>query len=118
MKSIRHATDRRVGPGDLTEVLTIEEETRTSDGHRGFTKSWATFATVKATASPLFVDEREHQGALRNVTRYRFTIWRNDAITERMRIVWDDRTYNILGFRKSGKREAFMDIIAESGLGT
>ena len=117
MKSLTQSEARRIAPGDLTEMIAFETETRTPDGYGGFTHAWSETAQAYALAEPLYVGERDGQGAQRNVTQYRFTVYRRDDITEQMRVVWGGRPHNIRGIRIGGQRELFMDIITETGLG-
>ena len=117
MKSLAQADGRRITAGDLTAKVSFEAETRTADGYAGATQAWAHVFYAWAAVEPLFVGEREQQGAVRNVTQYRFTVYRTAAVTEQMRIVFDGRTHNIRGIRRGAPRELFMDIITETGLG-
>jgi SPP1 family predicted phage head-tail adaptor len=117
MKSVIQAANRRTTPGDLTEFISIEAETRTADGYAGATYTWAKVMDAWASVEPLFVGEREQQGAIRNVTQYRFVVYRTSDITEQMRIVFDGATHAIKGIRRGGANELFMDIITETGLG-
>jgi SPP1 family predicted phage head-tail adaptor len=117
MKSLTRPGPRRISAGDLTERIVIEAETRTDDGYAGATRSWTERATVYAKAEPLVVAEREHAGALRNVTEYRFTVHASVAVAETDRIVWQGRTYAVRGIRREASTSLFKEIIAESGLG-
>lgn len=118
MRSLAHPTgNRRVTPGDLTALITFEAETRTPDGYAGGTQAWAEVRQAWAFAEPLFVGEREQIGAVRNVVQYRFTIYRQDGLTEQMRIRWNGATHTIKGFRTGGPTELFMEVITETGLG-
>jgi len=117
MKSLGQPQGRRVTPGDLTALVVFEAETRTDDAHGGATQSWGEAFRAYASIEPLFVGEREHLGAIRNVVQYRFTIYRTSAIDEQMRIRFDGRTHNIKGLRLGGPQELFMDVITETGLG-
>lgn len=117
MKSLTQSSVRTVTSGDLTERITFESEARGADGYGGFTSGWSQVAEAWALVEPLFVGERDQQGASRNVTQYRFTLYRRDDITEQMRIAWNGRTHNIRGIRIGGAREMFMDIITETGAG-
>lgn len=117
MKSLTQSNVRVVTAGDLTERITFEAESRDGDGYGGYTNGWAQVAEAWAMVEPLFVSERDQQGAQRNVTQYRFTLYRRADLNEQMRIVWGGRTHNIRGIRIGGARELFMDIIAETGAG-
>ncbi len=108
---------RKLGAGDLTELVTIETETRTGDGYEGATQAWTTVATVWALVEPLFVGEREQLGAVRNATQYRITVYARDDVVETMRIRWRDTTHAIRGIRRGSTSELFMDMITETGLG-
>lgn len=117
MRSLTQSDVRTVTPGDLTEIITFEAEARADDGGGGFTQGWAPVGQAWAKVEPLFVGERDNQGAQRNVTQYRFTLYRDTTIHEQMRIVWAGATHNIRGIRLGGAREVFMDIITETGSG-
>jgi head-tail adaptor len=117
MKSLAQAAGRRVTPGDLTELVSIEAETRTADGYAGATRVWSEVGQAWAKVEPLFVGEREQIGALRNVVQYRFTVYRTAAIDERMRLVWAGQVHAVKGVRLGPRHELFMEVITETGLG-
>lgn len=117
MRSLARSAPRVTAPGDLTEKIAFQAETRTPDGMGGFTSGWATSFEDWAEAAPLYVSESDRQGAQRNVTQYRFTLYRRNDVTEQMRILWEGVSYNIRGIRREGAQRLFMEIIAETGGG-
>lgn len=117
MRSLTRPQQRVVVAGDLTEFVTIEDEVRVADGYHGHTRQWRTVGEAYAFVEPLSTSEREVSGALRNVTSYRFTVYRREDVGEGMRIVWGDRAYLVTGVPIGGARALFMEIIAEHGTG-
>lgn len=81
--------------GRLRHRLTFEEATESRDSFGDLQKSWSDFVTVWGAAEPLrgreFFDARRE-----NVeAEIRFRIRHRDDIDEKMRVVWDGRTYDI-----------------------
>lgn len=114
MKGLTQSSQRRVTPGDLTELVSIYAETRTPDGYAGATTLWTEQSQAWAEVTPLFVGEREIAGAVRDVTQYRFTLYRDLTVTQQHVILWNGQPYGIRGLRLGGAREMFMDIVADA----
>jgi len=116
MKSLTQGP-RRLGPGDLTEVITFQTEVRTADDMGGFTNVWSDAGQAWAKVEPLIVSERDDRGSVRSVTQYRFTVYLDAAaVSEEMRISWSGYVYNINGVRRLPGYNLFVEIIAESGV--
>jgi SPP1 family predicted phage head-tail adaptor len=113
---MRYQAPPLVETGDLSELISIEVETRTNDGYGGFTQSWTQFCQAWAHPVPLYVGESSANGALRGPTNYQFWIYRRTDITETMRIVWNGRIFNIRGVKVPPSTKQMMDIVAEAGV--
>jgi SPP1 family predicted phage head-tail adaptor len=107
---------RRTMPGDLTETIRIETETRTADGAGGATRAWTLVAIVAAAAQPIAATEREDRGAVRGFGQTRFTIYRRADLAETMRIVWGAVTYHIAAIDPDANDPLFMVLLAERGV--
>lgn len=100
----------------MTEQVVFQSETRTADGYGGFTSAWTTSVSAAAAVFPVYVNERDDRGAVRNMTQYRFVVYANAAISEAMRIQWAGRTLNIDGIKHGMGRDLFVEIIATDGV--
>jgi|TARA_S200002703_G_scaffold158352_1_gene168474 SPP1 family predicted phage head-tail adaptor len=83
--------------GRMNERIIIEtvSESRTTSG--SFTESWSTFATVWAYIDyqKVGTDEKEMVAKQTTVKNIEFTIRHRTDITEKMRINYDSRYYDI-----------------------
>lgn len=107
---------RRTMPGDLTETITIEAETRTADGGGGSTRAWTLVAMVAAAVQPIAATEREDRGAVRAVAQTRFVIYRRADIAETMRLTWGGNVYHVAAIDPDSNDPLFMVLLAERGV--
>ena len=107
---------RRTMPGDLTETIRIEAETRTPDGAGGATRAWTLVAIVAAAVQPIAATERDDRGAVRAVGQTRFVIYRRADLTETMRIEWNGARYHIAAIDPDVNDPLFMVLLAEKGV--
>lgn len=71
-----------IDSGRLNRRLTIQEETRQSNGQGGFTTSWSDVKTVWAEVVGLSGDEALAAGIERSVQQWRITIRRRPVTTK------------------------------------
>jgi SPP1 family predicted phage head-tail adaptor len=103
-------------PGELDELITIEEQQTSPDGSGGQTLSWTTLAQAWAKVKPVRLSEGERQGAVRAGRGYLFTLRRRTDLDEAMRIQWNGEAFNIREIRLPGARALYMEIMAQSGV--
>lgn len=106
--------------GAMREPITIQTETRTSDGGGGFTQGFSThftcFASVRATGG----DERYEQGQLIDTQMFEFVIrYRSDkAVTAKNRILWGTRVFQVKRVDNHMERNKYLVIKAEENVAT
>ena len=88
--------------------VTIQEatETRASDG--SVTQAWSTFAVVYAEIVPLSGSEDYVAQGLNAATVYRISTRYVEGVVPKMRIIWGDREFEIIGVRNLDERNRFL----------
>lgn len=107
--------------GPLNHRIRFERETRTEDEGGGYSETWTTVATVWAGVEPISAREQLQAGQLEESAMYRVTIRRRSDLTAAMRVVWLTNGGKVLNLRQvpdPGPREAYMVLVAESGVVT
>ncbi len=102
--------------GDLDTKISIEKPQDTPGPAGSMIRTWAHHANHWAQITPVRGDEDERQGALRNVNRVIFTVYRDLSLFEDMRIVWLGERFNIQEIRRPASRQQLMDIVADQGV--
>lgn len=74
--------------GNLTERVTIQQNTTTADTHGGRSSSWGTLATVWAHVQGLSGSEVLRAEAVAAGMRYVVTIYARNDVTAKMRLAW------------------------------
>lgn len=101
--------------------ITFQSESGSSDGAGGTSISWANGSTVWAYFRPLtsrsVTSERFRYGKLENSITHIVTIRYISGITEKMRISYDSRTFNIRRVVNLDERNEFLEILVQEGLG-
>ena len=101
-----------MGSGGLRHRITIQERVSGTDG-RGFqTESWQDICTVWAAAENLRGREFFAAAAVQAEHTVKFTIRYREGITPAMRIVFNDKTYNITGIDHGQYRQQYLEIRA------
>lgn len=101
--------------GKLRHQITIQQNTRSSDGSGGYSYTWSTFATIWGSVSPpnarqrFFADRLEHNITHVVVIRYM------SGITSDMRISHDGRYLQIHGIRNPDERGISLELMCEEG---
>lgn len=75
--------------------------------------TWSTYATRWANVQPRGGNEAVMGDTLQPFSRIRVVMRYDNLITEKMRIVWEEKTYNIVSIDIIPRRR-FLDITAES----
>ena len=93
--------------GDMTERVTIQQNTTTTDSHGGRSSSWGTLATVWAHVGPAKGEERLRAIAIVSGIQHLVTAYYRADVTAKMRLLWTptrssssaQRTLEILAVR-------------------
>lgn len=86
---------RRIDPGRLRRLLTLEQPTRVADGAGGFTQTWTATTTVFAALEPVAAVQRlGADQALQSVT-HRVTLRARSGLTRGMRFTNGGRAFLI-----------------------
>lgn len=108
----------KVPISSLRHRLKIETLSQSSDGQGGYIESWSELATVWGKLEPVSTSERlyakkiEYQRSHKCVIRYR-----ND-VTQTMRIVFDNRYFQIKSVHSPDERRAYLFLDLEENRGT
>lgn len=103
--------------GKMNQRIVIQSVTETRSTSGAVTETWATFATVWAgvemvdSTSETTEKQMIDRQTVKNTTR--FTVRHRSDITEKMRISYDSRIYDILAIEYEPERQ-FMVIRAEN----
>jgi SPP1 family predicted phage head-tail adaptor len=107
-------------PGEvgIDQAVELWQQTRTPDGHGGFTVTWAKVTDIMAGIKQLPGDEKSQAGRLARVARVEFTVQTASAypITEKMQFRWKGRQYNIRYVPETVTVGERIKIIAEAGV--
>ena len=104
--------------GDLRHRILFQYLERTADDQGGYTEEWKNLKTVWAKVEPVSSKERLYSQRIEYQRSHKITIRNTDGITQEMRIVFDDRYFQIKGIRKIDERNFFMLIDAEENQGS
>jgi SPP1 family predicted phage head-tail adaptor len=100
--------------GELDQQITIQRETRTSDGMGGDTVALTSVATdLWAHVRPRSGKEIGVHDRVEAPAMYLFVIRYRGDIKNDDRIVWNGQTYNIRAVLTAGGRTNFLEINAE-----
>jgi len=107
-----------VSPSDLKYKIIIEQPTETTDSQGGFTTTWATLHTIWAAINP--VKNWENAISLQNETRttHKITIRYVSGLTNKMRVNFGGRYFNINSILNPEEANIRLDIMATEGLAT
>ena len=99
---------------DMDRRITIQQPVVSKDGYgEPIITNWTPVATVWAQVIPVSGREYFDAAAARAEKLTRFRIWWRSGITETMRVVYDDRNYDIRSVVELGRREG-LEIAAEA----
>lgn len=99
--------------GELDRQIVIESATITNN-HGEVTETWVTHATVWAKVSPFTKAEDFAANTIMNAQAAVFTIRYLGTVTQKMRIVFDNKAWYIRAIQIVGRNET-MQITAEGG---
>lgn len=108
---------------DLRQRIKFQQMTRTSDGQGGWTESWADFtapendgAELWAEIKPMSASERYFAQKIEMNTTHKITIRSITGITQEMRIVFEDRIFQINGIRRENEERWWLLIDAKENV--
>ena len=88
---------RTLTPGDLTQIVVIQQNTTSTDAGLGRSSSWGTLATVRAHVEASTGSEAQDGGQQIGSTAYfDVTIRYRSDVTPKMRISWLSKTLEIV----------------------
>ena len=104
--------------GKMDQRVVIQRATATPDGIGGSTVTWANIASVWAavTPFPMKVKEEMIEGRMTATQPLHMRIYARRDLTEKDRVLWDGRTFNIRGIPLDSLRSQFMDLVIEAGV--
>lgn len=104
-------------PGELDQLIRFESESDAPDNQGGQTVTWVAFPKdTWAKAKPMTGSERDNFDQLENPSTYTFVVRNRFDITEKHRIEWNGQYYNIRSIPTRGKRDLYLQIVAERGV--
>jgi len=105
-------------PGMLRHSVQLQALTNTPDGAGGFTTTWTTYATVRASLENISGTERIFNDRLNAETTVKATIRYNSEVKESDRLVFDGREYQIRYIDNIEFRNRWLKLTLEGGVAT
>lgn len=108
-----------MGAGALNQRITFQRRTEYSDGIGGIVSAWGNLACVPSVwASVRAKTGREgaENEQVEAASTYVFTVYSRSDLSERDRIVWGGRDYNIRAIFREGLTPQMMKIEADQGV--
>ena len=111
----------------LKHKLTLEQEVQTSDGQGGYSRSWETVADIWAEILPISGgqtrsygsgNEVYSQGQLQNTLTHRILVRYHSDLNAGMRLVFEQRAFNIRFIANTDEEKDTLEILAEEGAAT
>jgi SPP1 family predicted phage head-tail adaptor len=84
-----------IDPGELRHLVEIQYPVETQDTNGALLLSWSKFAQVKCRIDPYGGGEKWSDAALQTTNLFKFKMRYCDGITTKMRIQYDNRTFDI-----------------------
>lgn len=105
---------------DLSETVSFERATNTSDGAGGFRKAWAAIsgAPTRAMVKPLSGRERWASQRVEATSNYRVVTRYNSGLFEGDRVIWRGRAGNIRFIANVDSDDEWLEIDVQFGVGT
>jgi len=103
---------------ELRQRIKFQSLTRATDGQGGWTETWNDFTEVWAAIKPVSAKERYFSQRIEENVSHQITIRWLEGLTTEMRIVFENRIFQIHGIRRENEERWFMLIDAEEGVGS
>jgi SPP1 family predicted phage head-tail adaptor len=94
-----------VRAGRLRHYVTVQQATETQDTDGSVIQTWGTYAQVYAEISPKSGSEDYAAAGINASVVHEIRIRYLDGLTPKMRIVYGDRTFEIVGVVNWGERD-------------
>ena len=102
--------------GKLNRRVSIQEETRVADGAGGFTRTWATIATVWGKLTPKSGSEALIALQQTNTQLFSLKIRYRTGITTAKRVLISGEAYNIRNSFNVDQKRRYLDAVVEKGV--
>ena len=102
----------------LRHKLSLQQEVLSADGVGGYSKTWQTLAMLWAELVPISGSEKLFAAQLQAATLFRVTIRYRAGVTVGMRLLFDNRAFNIRSITNRDERRDTLEMIAEEGVAT
>lgn len=102
----------------LRHLVTLQKEVRVSDTAGGYTKTWQDVAKIWAEIIAASFKETLFGNKLQADITHRVLIRYRDDITADMRLVFDNRVFNIRGIVDEHENNNVLQLLAQEGVAT
>lgn len=103
-------------PGEMTEKITFQEQTETSDGGGGYSGGWSNIASDPspwAKITPVKGAEKLRAMQLDNSPEFEVVLYARTDLKPDMRIVWNGTNLNIVDLPLPLSSDQYMTILAK-----
>lgn len=105
--------------GELSERVSVERKTRTTDAGGGYAETWAVQTTVWALVRPMSGNERANAQQVASGANYLVVVRAGLNVTAADRLIWlayPDDPLNVRFVKRTGARSLYLAIEAEMGV--
>ena len=102
--------------GTLRKQIIIQQASEANDSHGQPIKTWSAYLTVSASVQPLKGREYFDAAQVNAETTTKFIIRHRLGITQKMRISYDSKIYNIESIINVGERNREIHLMASEGV--
>ena len=108
----------RTRGGEFKHLVSIETPTNSTDGGGGYTESWAQTYTAWCKIIPVKVEQDLRADESGEQITHRIQTWWQSGVTNKMRVVYGSRTFNIVGVRNIDEENREMELLVVEGVPT
>lgn len=103
----------------LRHRVTLQEETRTSDGQGGYVRSWSDLCGLWAEITPIYSTDKQRESVvgeqLQDMVTHKITLRYRAGITARQRIVFNGRALYIRSVINRDEANIKLELLVEEG---
>lgn len=99
--------------GDLNKRITLQYQTKVSDGMGGFTTAWTDAATIWAAIWPTSANEVVQANSLSMVISHRIRIRYRSVLKSSWRIKFGDKFYAIVSIINPNMSNEYLDLMVK-----
>jgi SPP1 family predicted phage head-tail adaptor len=103
-------------PADLDKRITLQYQTKVSDGGGSFVTVWTDAATVWAAIWPVSAKEIVQANATTMVVSHRIRIRYRSVLKAAWRVKFGNRYFSIVGITSPNEAREWIDIMAKEGV--